>query len=142
MKDGNEIKLILWDTAGQERFHSIATSTIKGSHGIALTFNLTKKTSFDNLEIWLKDIKDNNDEVPVVLFGNKCDLFDEYEVEDKAAKNFAKEHNLKYFETSAKQNINIQDGFNAIIEMAYEKYSGRNSLDLRKPNKKTDKKKC
>lgn len=142
MKDGNEIKLIIWDTAGQERFHSIATSTIKGSHGIILTFDLTKKSSFNSLESWLNDIKENSNEVPVVIFGNKCDLFENYEVENEEAKKFAKEHNLQYFETSAKQNVNVQEGFNSIAEIAYEKYSGNNSLDLNKPKQKPDKRFC
>jgi small GTP-binding protein len=142
MKDGNEIKLIIWDTAGQERFHSIATSTIKGSHGIILTFDLTKRSSFNSLESWLNDIKENSNEVPVVIFGNKCDLFENYEVENEEAKKFAKEHNLQYFETSAKQNVNVQEGFNSIAEIAYEKYSGNNSLDLNKPKQKSDKRFC
>ena len=142
MKDGNEIKLIIWDTAGQERFHSIATSTIKGSHGIILTFDLTKRSSFNSLESWLNDIKENSNEIPVVIFGNKCDLFENYEVENEEAKKFAKEHNLQYFETSAKQNVNVQEGFNSIAEIAYEKYSGNNSLDLNKPKQKPDKRFC
>ena len=142
MSDGNEIKLIIWDTAGQERFHSIATSTIKGSQGIVLTFDLTKRSSFNSLEGWLNDIKENSNEVPVVIFGNKCDLFEKYEVEENEAKNFAKEHNLEYFATSAKQDINVQDGFNLLAKMAYEKYSGNNSLDLNKPKQKSEKRFC
>ena len=142
MEDGNEIKLIIWDTAGQERFHSIATSTIKGSQGIILTFDLTKKSTFKSLDAWLNDIKENSNEVPVVIFGNKCDLFEKYEVENEEAKKFAKDHNLQYFETSAKQNVNVQEGFNAIAKLAYEKYSGNNSLDLNKPKQKPEKRFC
>ena len=142
MEDGNEIKVIIWDTAGQERFHSIATSTIKGSQGIVLTFDLTKKSTFKSLDAWLNDIKENSNEVPVVIFGNKCDLFENYEVENEEAKKFAKEHNLQYFETSAKQNVNVQEGFNAIAKLAYEKYSGNNSLDLNKPKQKSEKRFC
>ena len=142
MEDGNEIKLIIWDTAGQERFHSIATSTIKGSQGIILTFDLTKKSTFNSLEAWLNDIKENSNEVPVVIFGNKCDLFEAYEIENEEAKKFAKDHNLQYYETSAKQNVNVQEGFNAIAKLAYEKYSGNNSLDLDKPKQKSEKRFC
>ena len=142
MEDGNEIKLIIWDTAGQERFHSIATSTIKGSQGIILTFDLTKKSTFNSLETWLNDISENSNEVPVVIFGNKCDLFENYEVENEDAKKFAKDHNLQYFETSAKQNVNVQEGFNSIAKLAYEKYLGNNSLDLNKTKQKSEKRFC
>ena len=142
MEDGNEIKLIIWDTAGQERFHSIATSTIKGSQGIILTFDLTKKSTFNSLEAWLNDIQENSNEVPVVIFGNKCDLFEKYEVENEEAKKFAKDNNLQYFETSAKQNVNVQEGFNSIAKLAYEKYLGNNSLDLNKTKQKSEKRFC
>jgi small GTP-binding protein len=142
MEDGNEIKLIIWDTAGQERFHSIATSTIKGSQGIVLTFDLTKKSTFNSLEAWLNDIQENSNEVPVVIFGNKCDLFEKYEIENEDAKKFAKDHNLQYFETSAKQNVNVQEGFNSIAKLAYEKYLGNNSLDLNKTKQKSEKRFC
>jgi small GTP-binding protein len=142
MEDGNEIKVIIWDTAGQERFHSIATSTIKGSQGIVLTFDLTKKSTFNSLEAWLNDIQENSNEVPVVIFGNKCDLFEKYEIENEDAKKFAKDHNLQYFETSAKQNVNVQEGFNSIAKLAYEKYLGNNSLDLNKTKQKSEKRFC
>jgi small GTP-binding protein len=142
MEDGNEIKVIIWDTAGQERFHSIATSTIKGSQGIVLTFDLTKKSTFKSLDAWLNDIKENSNEVPVVIFGNKCDLFENYEIENEDAKKFAKDHNLQYFETSAKQNVNVQEGFNSIAKLAYEKYLGNNSLDLNKTKQKSEKRFC
>ena len=81
-------------------------------------------------------------EVPVVIFGNKCDLFENYEVENEDAKKFAKDHNLQYFETSAKQNVNVQEGFNSIAKLAYEKYLGNNSLDLNKTKQKSEKRFC
>ena len=49
MKDGKEMKIIIWDTAGQERFHSIATSTIKTSQGIIVSFDVTNKKSFESI---------------------------------------------------------------------------------------------
>ena len=109
MKDGNEMKLIIWDTAGQERFHSISTGTIKNSQGIVVSFDLTNKKTFLNVKKWLEDIRDNNDKIPIVLFGNKCDILEKREVEEEQAEEFAKTNNLTYFETSAKENININE---------------------------------
>ena len=54
----------------------------------------------------------------------------------------SKDHNLEYFATSAKQDINVKDGFDLIAKMAYEKYSGNNSLDLNKPKQKSEKRFC
>ena len=140
MKDGNEMKIIVWDTAGQERFHSIATSTIKNSQGIALCFDVTNKTSFDNLTLWLKDIRENNSKIPIVLFGNKSDLIDKRVIEDDEAENFAKKNQLEYFETSAKENINVEEGFTKIIDLAYEN-SGGSGLGTNLENDKKTKKK-
>jgi small GTP-binding protein len=142
MKDGKEMKIIVWDTAGQERFHSIATSTIKNSHGIALCFDVTTKKSFDNLSLWLKDIKAQNTEIPIVLFGNKCDLIDKRVVEEEEAEAFANANKLEYFETSAKENINVEEGFTKIIEDAYEKTGGATlGSSLENVDKKDKKKK-
>jgi len=142
MKDGNEMKIIIWDTAGQERFHSIATGTIKNSQGIVVSFDLTNRKTFENVVKWLEDIRDNNNKIPIILFGNKCDLVEKREVEDEEAQEFAKNNNLEYFETSAKENINIKEGFIKIAEEAYEKSGGAIGMDLKKNRKKKDKKCC
>ena len=136
MKDGNEMKIIIWDTAGQERFHSIATGTIKNSQGIVVTFDLTNRKTFENVVKWLEDIRDNNNKIPIILFGNKCDLVEKREVEDEEAQEFAKNNNLEYFETSAKENINVKEGFIKIAEEAYEKSGGAIGMDLKKIGKK------
>ena len=140
MKDGKEMKIIIWDTAGQERFHSIATSTIKTSQGIIVSFDVTNKKSFENIPNWLEDIKLSNNTIPVVLFGNKCDLIDKRVVEEEEAKEFAEKNNLLYFETSAKENININEGFGKIIELAYEK-TDKKVLGMDLENGKNKKKK-
>ena len=141
MKDGNEMKIILWDTAGQERFHSISSSTIKNSQGIIVCFSLVDTNSFKNVLEWLHTIKEESEKIPVVLFGNKCDLVDERQVSEEEAKRFANEHGIPYFETSAKENINLQEGLDKILEDAYEK-SGRESGMKLKPIENVPKKKC
>ena len=142
MKDGKEMKIIIWDTAGQDRFHSIATSTIKNAQGIVLTFDVSNKKSFNSIPNWLEDIKINNNIIPIVLFGNKCDLIDSREIEEEEAEEFAKHNKLLYFETSAKENINVKEGFEKIIELAYEKTGMKAfGMDLEDGNEKKEKKK-
>ena len=68
VEDGKEIKLVLWDTAGQERFRSAAFKTIRSVQGIALVFDVTFKPSFENVEKWLNDIKENLDNPSLVLW--------------------------------------------------------------------------
>lgn len=141
MKDGNEMKIILWDTAGQERFHSISSSTIKNSQGIIVCFSLVDKNSFKNVLDWLNTIREESAKIPVVLFGNKCDLVDQRKVTEEEAKSFADKNEIPYFETSAKDNINLQEGLDRILEDAYAK-SGRESGMKLKPVENVPKKKC
>ena len=141
MNDGIELKVIIWDTAGQERFKAMSTNTIKGAQGIVLVFDNTKKTSFESLPTWIKEAKEVKDNIPIVLFGNKCDLLDKTEVEKDEAEEFAKDHQMEYFETSAKENINIENGFKSIIDKAYETAQEEDGIDLKKPTKKK-KSKC
>ena len=143
MNDGNEMKILIWDTAGQERFRSIATSTIKNSQGIVLVFDLTQKESFKHLPKWLEDINNNGGETKI-LFGNKFDLLEKVEVSEKEAKEFAFENKMNYFSTSAKENVNIEEGFKEICQKAYENNKEAIGMSLNDSGQKKNKikKKC
>ena len=134
LKNGEEIKLIIWDTAGQERFRSVALKSIKTAQGVVIVFDLTKKSTFNNVVNWLKQINDNlNSNVSLVLFGNKCDIEEEkWEVNKEEVLKFAKIKGLPYFETSAKSNINIKEGFENVANAAYEKLEGNKNNNEKK----------
>ena len=141
LKNGNEIKLILWDTAGQERFRSVALKAIKAVQGIVLVFDVTKKSSFDNIGSWLEEIKENLQNPCLILFGNKIDLGKEkWQVSTEEAKAYAEKMKLPYYETSAKTKQGIQEGFSYIVNETYEKVEGKidDNIDL---GKKTTKEK-
>ena len=137
LKNGTEIKLILWDTAGQERFHSVALKSIKTVHGVAIVFDLTKRESFNNISNWLDDIKENLNDVPIAIFGNKCDLDKStWEVKKEEIQKFVEEKKLLYFETSAKDNVGIKEGFESLANSAYEKWEENSGIKLGKSKKK------
>ena len=139
MNDGKEMKIIINDTAGQERFHSIATGTVKIAHGIVLTFDVTNPTSFNNITNWLSEIKELKDKIPIVLFGNKCDKpEEERKVNSEDAKKLADANGLKYFETSAKTNTNIEEGFKVLLNEAYLKSTGPIGVELNAKGRKND----
>ena len=121
LENGKEIKLVIWDTAGQERFRSIALSAIKSVNGIILVADLTKKKSFINIKMWLEDIQNNFNNPSLVLFGNKADLTEKRQITSEEAKKYAEENGLIYFETSAKTNQGINEGFAYIANQAYKK---------------------
>ena len=144
LKNNDELILDLWDTAGQERFHSISSGTIKNSQGIIVAFALDDLSSFNNVITWLQDVREISTSIPIVLFGNKCDLVDNRKVEKEEAEEFANNNEVTYFETSAKENINIKEGFDKIIEEAYKKavYEESIKLQAKKADEAKKKKFC
>ena len=126
IKSGDEIKLIYWDTSWQERFRSSSFKCIRSVHAIILVFDITSKSSFENLNHWLEDIKDNFDNPNLVLFGNKVDLEEKREVSKEEIEKFAKNNKIAYFETSAKTGNGINEGFDYIANETYHKLCSRN----------------
>ena len=122
LHDGNTIKLILWDISGQERSRSIALKSIKAVQGVVIVFDVTKKKSFENINSWLEEIKENFQNPCLVLFGNKADKEKEkWEVTSEEAKKFANSKKLLYYETSAKTKQGIDEGFSYIANETYKK---------------------
>ncbi|XP_065062060.1 ras-related protein Rab-10-like [Rhopilema esculentum] len=110
--DGKKVKLQIWDTAGQERFHTITTSYYRGAMGIMLVYEITDEKSFDNIAKWLRNIDEHASEgVERMILGNKCDMENKRMVSKTRGENIAREHNIKFFETSAKDNINVEHAF-------------------------------
>ena len=131
LKNGNEIKLILWSTTGQVRFRSVALKALKAVQGIVLVFDVTKKSSFDNIGSWLEEIKENLQNPCIILFGNKIDLEKEkWQVSTEEAKAYAEKMKLPYYETSAKTKQGIQEGFSYIVNETYEKVKGKISDNI------------
>ena len=88
----------------------MALLSLRNSKGTILVFDVTNKSSFENLNIWLKDIKEKSPSIPIVLFGNKVDINkDKWEVTSEEAKNFAEKIELPYFEVSAEINQGINE---------------------------------
>ena len=119
-----KIKIKIWDTAGQEKFKSVSVQYIKNCIGILLVYSIDERNSLNNLENWIKDIKDktNYEKVPLILIGNKCDLEDERKVSKEEGEKFALKYNIKFFECSAKNNINVNQAFESLINEVVENY--------------------
>ena len=135
------MKLKIWDTAGQERFRSQDLQAVRGAFGIILVFDFTYRITFQNLETWLREIKDNfPDDTVVVLFGNKIDREKrDWKVTSEEAKEYATKNNLILFETSAITKEGINEGFNYIANKAYSIKLMKNVLvKKRKINDKRD----
>ncbi|ROL47862.1 Ras-related protein Rab-13 [Anabarilius grahami] len=108
--EGKKVKLQVWDTAGQERFKTITTAYYRGAMGIILVYDITDEKSFENIQNWMKSIKENASAgVSQMLLGNKCDIEAKRKVSKEIGEKLAKEHGIRFFETSAKSSINVEE---------------------------------
>lgn len=114
--DGKRVKLQIWDTAGQERFRTITTAYYRGAMGILLVYDVTNEQTFLNVKNWMRQIDTHAAEnVCRVLIGNKCDVPPEQRaVTYEQGKALADEFNVAFFETSAKENVGVDDSFLSI----------------------------
>ncbi|XP_051054870.1 ras-related protein Rab-13 isoform X2 [Phodopus roborovskii] len=103
--EGKRIKLQVWDTAGQERFKTITTAYYRGAMGIILVYDITDEKSFENIQNWMKSIKE-----------------------------LAREHGIRFFETSAKSSMNVDEAFNSLARDILLKSGGRRSGNHSKPS--------
>ena len=119
--DKKIIKIQSWDTAGQCRFRTITNSYYRGAHGIIIVYDISNKQSFNNIKNWIIDINNyGSKNVIKLLIGNKSDLINKREVSKEEAQLLADSLDMFYIESSAKDNININDAFINIIKKILE----------------------
>ena len=107
----------IWDTAGQERFRNITQQYYKNADGILLVFDVSDRNSYEKVRDWMKQIQTftQKDQIGIVLVGNKCDV-DNRDVSKDEGAGLAEEYGIKYYETSALNNLNIEETFNHLSQ--------------------------
>ncbi|KAK5579408.1 hypothetical protein RB653_009091 [Dictyostelium firmibasis] len=119
--DGKKVELCIWDTAGQEKFRALISSYYRGAHGIILTYDVTKRESFDNLNYWLNEVENfaNRSNLVKLLVGNKIDK-ENREVTREEGAEFAKKKAMLFIECSAKSKVGIQQAFEELAQKIIE----------------------
>ena len=125
LKSGKNIKLQIWDTAGQDRFRAITKNYYKGANGIILIYDVTNVQSYENVKNWISQIREEaNPNVVIYLAGNKVDVSEQEKlVKTEDGKKIADEFKLKFYETSAKNGVNINEIFEDLVEVIDDIYS-------------------
>lgn len=128
MVDDKIITLQIWDTAGQERFHSLGVAFYRGADCCMLVFDVTVPKTFETLDSWLEEFliqanPKHRDNFPFAVIGNKIDL-DSRAVSQKRATDWCqgRSNSIPYFETSAKDSINVEQAFMTIAKNALSHY--------------------
>ncbi|XP_067893237.1 ras-related protein Rab-3B [Heterodontus francisci] len=127
-RNDKRVKLQIWDTAGQERYRTITTAYYRGAMGFILMYDIANQESFSAVQDWATQIKTYSwDNAQVILVGNKCDMEDERIIPPEKGKHLAEQLGFEFFEVSAKENINVKQVFERLVDIICEKMS--ESLD-------------
>jgi small GTP-binding protein len=95
--EGTNIKAQIWDTAGQERYRSITNAYYKGAKGALVAYDITRPSTLDSVDRWITELKKSSDEnVTIILIGNKCDLEEERMVSISEGEEKARLHSNLY----------------------------------------------
>ena len=130
-----KIRMQLWDTAGQEKYNSIISNYYKGTDVAIFVYSIDKLETFENIQIWFKHLKENNEDSLNILIGNKLDMEKEGArvVSYENAENFARDNNFFLFREiscKSKEAYEIEDIFEVFDEIGkyfYEKSKDKNN---------------
>ncbi|CAG7838647.1 unnamed protein product [Allacma fusca] len=118
---GKVISLSIWDCGGQDRFDAITPNYMRNAHGVFLVYDITNAESFEHLNKWLKLTKDYApSDVPMILIGNKTDMPDIREVSTEKGKALARDLDINFLETSAKESYNVEAAFRTLTAAALD----------------------
>jgi len=119
--DGEMVSLDILDTAGQEEYSALRDQYMRSGDGYVIVYSITSTTSFLEANGFREQLyrvldKDVSEHVSIALCGNKCDLESERQVQTAEAQKLAEEWRVLFFETSAKNKINITETFQALVK--------------------------
>ncbi|XP_050402655.1 ras-related protein Rab-23 [Patella vulgata] len=121
--NNEDVRLMLWDTAGQEEFDAITKAYYRGAQGCVLAFSTVDRDSFEAIETWKKKVEDEVGQINMVIVQNKIDLIDEAVVHSDEAEALAKKLRLRFYRTSVKENLNVDEVFRYLSEKYLEELS-------------------
>lgn len=118
--EGKTVKAQIWDTAGQERYRAITSAYYRGAVGALLVYDITKRQTFDNVQRWLRELRDHADSnIVIMMAGNKSDLNHLRAVSEDDGQSLAEREGLSFLETSALEATNIEKAFQTILTEIY-----------------------
>ncbi|XP_019636002.1 PREDICTED: ras-related protein Ral-A-like isoform X2 [Branchiostoma belcheri] len=129
--DGEEVQIDILDTAGQEDYAAIRDNYFRSGEGFLCVFSITEQESFAATADFREQILrvKNDENIPFLLVGNKCDLFDKRQVTIETATAKAGEWNVPYVETSAKTRQNVDKAYFDLMRMIRDRKKANGPTD-------------
>lgn len=113
------------------RFRAITSSYYRGALGALLVYDITRNNTFESVKKWLHELREfGNPDMVIVLVGNKSDLSESRQVVVEDAHTLAQLEGLCFMETSAKQNLNVEEAFLNMINKIHE-ITSKKSLEAK-----------
>jgi GTPase KRas protein len=127
--DNKPALLDILDTAGQEEFSSMQDQWMREGDGFLLVYSIASRNSFEEMQhlrekIWRNQDGDDDNFIPIVIAGNKCDLINQRQVEYSDLQSLGKLWNCSIYETSAKAKINNTEIFHEVVRLIDNKRNG------------------
>lgn len=141
MVSGQDCQIDILDTAGQEDYAVIRDSYFRSGEGFLCVFSITDRETF----VAMSDLREQilrvkvDEQIPIILVGNKSDLEDQREVRKDEGDSLARSWGVQYQETSAKTKQNVDKVFYDLVIMVKDRKNSQGGVG---PNKKKKKKKC
>ena len=144
VKEGQTLRVQVWDTAGQERFRTITPAYYRSAMGVVLCYDITDENTFKNIAYWLQNLDTHGTaDVQKILIGNKADLESKRKVSKEKGFDLAKEHNMQFIETSAKNGEGVEEAFQYIADQVFEvRYREKSPPNIALGGKQKKKRKC
>ncbi|KAN0037003.1 hypothetical protein ACTFIV_002331 [Dictyostelium citrinum] len=113
---GKSIGLQIKDTSGMEKFRSLNNSFYSFLDGILIVYDISNQETFENAKLWVNEAKKlAPKDCVLIIVGSKLDLENKV-VDSNIVKSYTDSLNIKFFETSSKNSINVEETFITLIE--------------------------
>ena len=133
--DNRVIQLQIWDTAGQDRFRTITRAYYRGAHGVIFVYDSSNRETYKTLHMWFQEADQlAGPTIPKILVEAKSDLVSRREVSLKEAQQFADEHGMLWFSTSAKCANGVAPPFEKLVQLMLEQLPKRLNVDSKQEN--------
>jgi Ras-related protein Rab-1A len=110
-----QMKLQIWDILGQKGYTKLHKSSFRGTDGVILVCDITRKTTLQSLtNYWIPEVHNIAGKIPFVILANKSDLLGNAAFEEEDLRELAKNFHASYYYTSAKFGDNVQKAFESI----------------------------